>query len=827
MNSNNSIQNKSKNFLINQNLDIYIIEYSQLFKNRTNKYFLCPFCQKKIPLIFPLIDSFSFNLLLFLVCYCGERRIISLKELFLVEIEEANNPGDIKNHCDLCLSNDNIENILFCLQCGIWICKKCREISFRKEEETHTFLNIKLYFQILCPLHEIYYKSYYCFTCKKDVCAQCIKKEHKLHEYLSNKDFFMKVDNKFQDIYLNCQKYFKKSNIEIIENINYFNENNIIDNQNNIINNSNKEIINKNKIIENDNKINIKKIYNLIYAKIDLNIKRIKNEYDKYFQNNVNISNNDINEINQYIINYFRLNIQLLYLIKFTYEKFLLLKQYNNVNIIINMNILTNFNKKEFKFIDINQINKEGNEFLQDKLAINIIHFKEKLKKFIHNNPIINLDEGVINFQLYNNFLVKKDNVKNILILNDYDYLILTDFNLLYFNTSENAMLRIVPKLIYKRVNFDIISQYQIKKDTFIPFNSNIKKNIDNIKIIVKKGKFNNEIKHQLTLDIIKNNKKGNIKASFDKMNISAINDQSFSNKHLIRVLTKTNIITSQDISTICKLNNYIILIGYKKKIIKCIFSKINNELISVNAFHSISAHKKPIYLINQLKNGYILTASEDKTFKIWNIVSSTINYLKDECLYTINKMIFSLGEKININDKKNITNNINEDKIICFGHKNGIYLCKNYKFNNLEDVINHKDIVTGIIINSENGIITGSMDGYIKKININNLKEEKAILMENGIISFFNINEYIFGAIIEEIGFILIHSLQLHKITYIKNWEGTIKAFGNLGEDLFYCMVEKEDEDNLINNNINMDNNYIRIFKPYMGNNRNYIVFT
>ena len=56
MNSKNITINKSKKPPINQNLDIYITEYSLLFKKQTNKYYLCPFCQKKIPLIFPFIE---------------------------------------------------------------------------------------------------------------------------------------------------------------------------------------------------------------------------------------------------------------------------------------------------------------------------------------------------------------------------------------------------------------------------------------------------------------------------------------------------------------------------------------------------------------------------------------------------------------------------------------------------------------------------------------------------------------------------------------------------------------------------------------------------
>ena len=154
--------------------------------------------------------------------------------------------------------------------------------------------------------------------------------------------------------------------------------------------------------------------------------------------------------------------------------------------------------------------------------------------------------------------------------------------------------------------------------------------------------------------------------------------------------------------------------------------------------------------------------------------------------------------------------------------------MCKNEKFNNLKNIINHEDIVTSILINNNNDIITGSLDGYIKKTNINNFQEDKKLFMENGIISFNNINEYIFGVIIKDFGLFLIHSLELNKISYFKNYNDIINSFGNLGNGFFYVMIGKENDINSNNQKININsNNNIYILKVTMGKNGKYIVFS
>ena len=822
MNSKNITINKSKKPPINQNLDIYITEYSLLFKKQTNKYYLCPFCQKKIPLIFPFIESFSFNLLLFLVCDCGEKRIISLKELFLVNVRDVKDICDNIEHCDICLSTDNIENILFCLNCGIWMCQPCREISFKSDESTHTLLNIKLYFKILCPIHEIYYNLYYCLTCRKGICEKCIKKQHKFHEYLSIDNYFLKVDYSFKDIYLNNQKDINnmdKQSFDKSKSIDIINDNNSKDiNSLNMDINSdlNKNIIIENKIdLEKRCNINIENIYNLIRSKIELNIKKINHYYMKYFKKDLSIKNN-INEINKYFINYYRLNMQLLFLIKFTYEKFLYLKQFKNINIINNMNLLTNFNKNVFKFTNFSQ-NFDDNNFFKSKQHQNSIHFIQKLKNFIYDNTIMNLDEGIINFKLYNIFPISKDEkIKTILLINDYDYLILTDINLLYFNTSENTMYKIVPKYIHQRVNFDFDKKYEIKKDYSFEFTSNNNNNIDNLNIIFNNFKIN-EIKYVNTMKENKNNKLSNDienEINIDKINITSF-EQNFHNKE----------IDDESISAICKLSQNLILICYKTNIIKCTFSKINNELLSINIFQIIPAHKKPIYLIGLLKNGNVITASEDKTCKIWDIPTSSIYTGKNKPLYSIDKKIFSFYEKENNKEKNIINSNIenNEKESFLFlGNNNGFSFCYNYKFNSLKNINNHEDIVTSILINNENEIITGSFDMYIKKMNMKNYKVEKSILMENRIISFTIINEYIFGTVIDEYGLYLINNFSLDKLSYFNYWKNTINDFGNINNEFFYCIVEKNSS-----KNDNKNNNNIIILKCNKGKYLDFIVFS
>ena len=822
-NDNDNIINilKKRNQLISQNLDIYTVDYSQQFKNETNKYCLCPFCKRNIPLIFPIIDRISINLLLFLVCDCGEQKIITLKELFSVNINNSKNILDSGNNCDICLSNEEQENILFCLKCGIWQCKNCREIVYKDEEKEHIHLNKKLNIKTLCPIHEIYYNLYYCLNCKKGICPQCLKKEHKYHEYISMNDFYLNVNNKFKNIYLNNKNYFNKRTLDKTKS-QYFN---------NISYDYNFEKKIENKInLEKEQEVKSENIYNIIQKKIELNIRKIKKDFSTYFISDLKIKSNDINEINEYIINYYRLNIQLLYLIQFIYNKFLLLGNYNNINIINNMNLLTNFNVKEFSVLNL--FEKNNDNLLKTKSHDNIVHFKQTLKNFIYNDTIINLEEGIINFQFYNNFMLLKDEkVKDFLIINDYDYLILTNINLLYFSTYENIMYKIIPKY-HQRIDFDIIKQYEINQNSFSIINyknENNKNNINNINIIINDDELSssNDINH--TLSVLDYNIDKKLTFDMSKSNNDNFNHNITSEpkNHFLKkkksVLLTSPIVLNQNITSICKYYQNQILVCYKTNIIKCIFSKVNNELLLVKIIKVIPAHKKSIYLINVLTNGNVITVSEDKTLKIWNLSTSNISNTNDKCLYTINKRIFCFYEKIN--------NNINNDKdvnyLICFGRKKGFLLSRNAKFNNLKNIINHKDIVKSILINSNNDIITGSLDGYIKKTNINNFQEDKKLFMGKGIISFNYINDNNFGVIIKDLGLFIINSLELTKISYVKNNKDKIILFGNLGNGLFYAMLDKENDNDKKKKENNDSNININILEVTMGKNGKYIVFS
>ena len=835
INNDVKLDRKNINLLKIQNLDIYSIEYSLLLKKANNKYFLCPYCQKYVPLIFPLIKSNNINLFLYLVCECGKQRIITLKELFSIN---SVNREETNDFCEICLSNDDKDNILYCLKCNIWICKNCREIVYKDEEKTHNLSKYVIKFNTLCDVHEIYYNLYYCITCKKGICFKCIKKQHKSHEYLSLENYFQNVNDKFKNIYLKNSQ--KRETDKIVNKVN----NNI----STLICKKKKEEVIETKKIKNCNKeINKEDIYNIKDNKIKMNIEKIQKQFNKFFNNDISINSNDINEITDYIINYYRLNIQLLYLIKFTYERFLLLEKYNNINIINNMNILTSLNIEEFQLLNILPKNNYEYSMNNNKNEKNkkMELFKEELIKYIPFNPIIKLD-GLINFQSYNNFaIIKQSKVKNILSINIIDYLILTDLELLYYSTNENTMYKIEPKYILQTVNFDIIKQYT-KKDSDPPFNSKIPS--DKINIIIKNNEsFDDSLiikdihkmkrfSKDISIDLDKINNKGINLFNLNKDNFSTITTKKTYNKKLSAKLNSI-FIFNQNISSICKFTDNLILIAYKTNIIKCTFVKFNNEFISINILNIIPAHKKPIYLINLLKNGNVITASEDNTFKIWNITTSKINNRNDKCLYTINKKIFSFCEKItniNINIEKNKknSNNYNNNNYICFGHTKGFYLTINFNWNNMKNIINHKDNVNCMLINNENELITGSLDRYIKKTNLSTFEEDKKVIMENRINAFTIINKNIFAAEIEDIGIFLINTLNLCKIQYIKNWDDKIKSFGSLENGFFYCIINKENENNSDKNQIIKKNDinyniYIKIEKGYFGNDERFIVFS
>ena len=106
--------------------------------------------------------------------------------------------------------------------------------------------------------------------------------------------------------------------------------------------------------------------------------------------------------------------------------------------------------------------------------------------------------------------------------------------------------------------------------------------------------------------------------------------------------------------------------------------------------------------------------------------------------------------------------------------------------------------------------------------MNMKNYKVEKSILMENRIISFTIINEYIFGTVIDEYGLYLINNFSLDKLSYFNYWKNTINEFGNINNEFFYCIVEKNSS-----KNDNKNNNNIIILKCNKGKYLDFIVFS
>ena len=251
--------------------------------------------------------------------------------------------------CSKCRTNVSQQNLFFCISCGVLICKKCE----KRYHSTHNKIPL-LQKNFICLLHKKTFSSF-CNKCNKNICIDCVLKEHIQHK----KDiiYFEKIIPKEQDIKIwkkNLEKIkydkekFNKDVDEFIKELNHkkneFNQNyeNYIQIQNDIVNKlNNKEILNYENII-NTNKV----------------LKYNKNLFDNYLK----IGNN-FNKKGKFLINLF-------YKEEVESPIYKIKKEIKYFEIIKNKNI--NIKKNEIqKEIDFNIIKSNNNN--KNKNKINII----------------------------------------------------------------------------------------------------------------------------------------------------------------------------------------------------------------------------------------------------------------------------------------------------------------------------------------------------------------------------------------------------------------------------------------------------------------------
>ena len=377
---------KEENNIINQKSDNEITLYEKslisIYEKCTNNYLLCPFCFKSIPLIIPFINTRTFQLNIYLYCKCTKKQIISIETLLNINMPSIKAKNE-NQYCEICKSNKNFENILYCLFCNKWICESCRTISFKNEEKFHLYVNNELNFQDVCDYHEIYINDYFCIDCEKSICLYCKKKEHKEHNVIQMENYYKNTEEQLQKIY--------------------------------------------NANVENVGKFNEVKFFDFIYNNI-MNIKKYKKDCEKTLKIKIDINDN----ISKLIEQNLKLNLQVFYFIKFIYEKFKFSKGFMNNNLIISMNSLLNFN-----FNGFDQLLKNNNN-----QNINANDFKYEFSNFLSNNYIIKIN-NLIDFKILqkeSSFLQDENRINNFLRLHDYFYIFLSNNQLKYYDIKADSI---------------------------------------------------------------------------------------------------------------------------------------------------------------------------------------------------------------------------------------------------------------------------------------------------------------------------------------------------------------------------------------------------
>ena len=368
-----------------------------------------------------------------------------------------------------------------------------------------------------------------------------------------------------------------------------------------------------------------------------------------------------------------------------------------------NSNLLLNYNKINIE--DWNEINNkipwknfnEINEIIE-KEKIKTKNFKENQINFIDN--IIKNYENIkkyINEQY--NFILNKNNLLYNLLLILYSNFIESK-NFLDKNSIENINILDLNKFQLKEnyKNFD----FNCKKNSYETLEKNIKEYLNNFynknlfiySLFKLENNFilnNNNFQNKILISNNKNNKKIKYKP------------KNFILKNILSIEMKSNI------NCIIELQNKEFAISTSNGEIY-IFS---NNTFQINL--TINAHKNSIWEIIQLKNEFIVSCSDDKTIKFWNIYSQKKNKFEFELINSEEEGIQTIKQ---INENLLISSSYNKLKIWDLNLKNVIKIFSGHQ----------KDIMSICLLNN-NKIISGSYDKTIKIWDINNNECEKNLI--------------------------------------------------------------------------------------------------
>ena len=508
---------------------------------------------------------------------------------------EPKNPGNCREH--------NEKGEKFCKICNLWLCKECLNIH-KVFNSNHELSNNQFTINHNCLIHGDINK-YYCINCKCEICGNCLIKGEKHFEHK-----FFPLSN-FKDLINEIKQKIKLKNFNDF--LDYFNEiedylNKKKEENCNIIFNKIDEIIEKLNLLKNEFEKDINEKYSNLVKTMEI----IKLCYS-YFYKKLENEEQTLNNLN------FLEKIEEIKNIEITFSNFD--ESLNCINLITqfekNNHLIYKITNKEnpypFKYNKYEKVKKQSKETLESK------GFKrEKTIKTIGETiySIIKLPEiNRFACSIGKNILIMYDiSLENKKVLTGHTRNI-TCITLLkekiIISGSEDKTLRLWNYEEEKCLN--IITAHYEKIDSLLTLSENKiaigAYNTIRIYNIDKKKEEYNLIGHDKSI------------CSLIKINSNIIASGSYDNSIKLYNLKEKSVqftLFGNDSPIYC-----LILLkdgrlgsgsgSYDKSL------KIWN-LKEKNCEFTLLGHKREIRALDQLDNGFLISASMDKTVKIWNI---------------------------------------------------------------------------------------------------------------------------------------------------------------------------------------------------------------
>ncbi|MCQ2820796.1 MAG: hypothetical protein MJ252_26350, partial [archaeon] len=128
--------------------------------------------------------------------------------------EEKNRYMQIKNQIPKkkCFNHKDQDVVGYCANCKLWLCNECKKLFHNLYHPDHQF-SLTEDPNIFCDSHPESIAEYFCITCQKNICKQCITengdklKKHTQHRYMTKTEYQEKTLKNNGEKSLNYQTY--------------------------------------------------------------------------------------------------------------------------------------------------------------------------------------------------------------------------------------------------------------------------------------------------------------------------------------------------------------------------------------------------------------------------------------------------------------------------------------------------------------------------------------------------------------------------------------------------------------------------------------------